>query len=240
MSAPVIYGKHPGFGDFLTLGLEHQTFLKLDAWLEASLPKLKAELAEYWEAAWAAAPPLQFWMGPEIIGAPLCGMFYASRDKVGRRYPLIFALTGPITPPPVHKVYDDAPYQAIHAHVAGFQMPQSGPRGAVTLLDGFSVPELQGAPFEADERGALWGSRKDGDLARLLSDARATDADKAQMGRTHWWHPALPDRSAGWLGVNGLPDSTALRWLLTDRVRQPSEPPAPQDVPEVSGDVIDE
>lgn len=218
---PVIYGKHPAYGDFLAHGLEHGQFLGLDQWLEAVLPPLKAGLGDSWEAAWRYAPVLRFWIGPDVFGVPLFGIFIASRDKVSRRYPLMFCLTGLVPPPPIHPSHDEKPYDVLSTHIGGFEVPRDGTRGAKTLLTGFEVPAVLGTPFEDGFDGVLWGSRHDGDLARLFQDARSADYDKSQLARSHWWHPADDLREAGWLAVNGLPDTQALNWLLTGRLRPP-------------------
>lgn len=219
----VVYGKHPAYGDFLAHGMDHDLLSWFDNWLEGILPPLKEGLGDQWEAAWAAAPPINFWLGPDVIGAPLMGLFLPSQDKVGRRFPLIFGLTGVVTPPPLHPAHDEGPYRALSAHIAHFQVPKEGTRGVTTLIEGFQPPALQGIAFETGQDGALWGHRDDGDLPRLFADALTADADKAQLARSHWWHEALPTRSSGWLGANGLPDLTGMRWLLTERIREVRE-----------------
>ena len=216
----VIYGKHPAYGDFLAHGLDHSVLSHFDTWLEGVLPALKKGLGDGWEAAWAAAPPLNFWLGPDVIGAPLLGVFLPSQDKVGRRFPLMFGLTGIVSPPPLHPAHDDGPYRALAAHIAQFEIPKDGTRGVSTLTNGFQVPPVQGVIFEPGQDGTIWGHRDDGDLARLFGDAASADAQKAQLGRSHWWHAALPTRSAGWLAANGLPDLTSMQWLLTERTRE--------------------
>lgn len=220
----VIYGKHPAFGDFLAYGMEHSILYKLDQWLEAVLPALRNDLGDQWEAQWAAAPPIYFWLGPDVLGQPLMGLFTPSQDKVGRRFPLMLGLSKVITPPPLHKAHDATPYMALSAHLQAFEVPKSGTRGAATLAEGFETPVLRGAVFEENQDGTLWAHRDDGDLGQLFSDAAQADADKAQLGRSHWWHAEMTHRHAGWLGTNGLPDMTGLRWLLTDRVRTPDKP----------------
>lgn len=220
---PVIYGKHPAYGDFLAHGLEHGQFLELDRWLEGVLPQLKSGLGDNWESAWRHAPVLRFWIGPDVFGVPLFGVFIASRDKVSRRYPLMFGLTCIVPPPPIHAAHDEDTYDRLQAHITGFEVPREGTRGAKTLLTGFETPEVRGSRFEDGFDGVLWGSRHDGDLARLFHDARGADYDKSQLARSHWWHPADEIRDAGWLAVNGMPDTQAMNWLLTGRVR-PAEP----------------
>ncbi|CUH75067.1 type VI secretion-associated protein, family [Tritonibacter multivorans] len=216
----VLYGKHRAFGDFLAHGLDHQHLAPLDAWLEAVLPELRSRLGERWEAAWAAAPPLCFWIGPSLLGVPLCGVFMTSADRVGRRFPLVFGLAGVVTPPPVDDTFSPAPYGALWAHIAGFRLPEEGLQGAATLLEGFEPPALEGSVWDAGSDGTLWGQRGDGDLGRLFADARRHDAAQAQFTRSHWWQEHIDGREAGWLACNGLPDAEALEWLLTARATE--------------------
>jgi type VI secretion system protein ImpM len=214
-ASAVIYGKHRAFGDFLAMGLPHENLAPLDGWLEAVLPGLRARLGENWEAGWAAAPPLRFWIGPSLLGTPLMGIFMTSADRVGRRFPLLFGLGGVLAPPPVAPGFDAAPYEVLWQHIAGFRMPEEpGIKGEI-LLGGFEVPEVAGRPWEAGSDGTLWAHRSDGALARLFEDARPHDAAQAQFTRSHWWHEGGNGREAGWLACNGLPDAAAMDWLLT-------------------------
>lgn len=214
----VLYGKHPAFGDFLAHGLPHERLMPLDAWLEGMLPELKSSLDSRWEEVWTHAPPLRFWLGPEILGVPLLGLFIASRDKVGRRFPLMFGLGGWMTAPPTQEGHDPALWEALWTHVSAFQMPDGAPQGAESLLAGFLPPDLRGAvPWDADQGSTLWAHRRDGDLNRLFADARGVDGACAQYGRSHWWHPDWDGCAAGWLATRGLPGASEMKWLLAER-----------------------
>ena len=219
----VIFGKFPGFGDFLAHGLSPAGARALEGWLESVLPDVKENFGDNWPAIWDSAPVLRFWIGPSILDMPLMGLFVPSRDKVGRRYPFIFGLSEIVTPPPLHVAHDEAVYDYLWSFVSGIQLPDDPLGGARALLDGFVPPKLVGVPWQTGQDGTLWGSRDDGDLPRLFREANQTDADKAQMLRSHWWHGDKPVRSAGWLAANGLPDAGAMQWLLADRVKAPEK-----------------
>ena len=218
-----IYGKHPGFGDFLSWGIERSVLSVLEAWMQEVLPITRDLSGDAWEAVWDTAPDLRFWIGPEVLGTPLLGIMRASSDKVGRRYPLMLGVTGPVSPPPVHPAHDPAPYTAIADHLARIEAQTAGQGGAQGLVAGFDLPPLVGTPYDAAQAGMLWGMRGDDDLDRLFRDAAEADAYCAQYGRSHWWQPGTSGREAGWLGVNGLPDANAMRWLLAERVRMTIE-----------------
>lgn len=215
----VLYGKHPGFGDFLSHGLERAPVAVLEAWMQDVLPATRDDLGAAWDAVWDSAPDLRFWIGPEVLGVPLCGIWRASGDKVGRQYPLMLGLTGPVTPPPVHPSHDATPYTALEDHLTRIAGQTAGQGGVLGLVAGLDLPPLTGTPYDAAQAGMLWGMRGDDDLDRLFRDAADADAYCAQYARSHWWQPGTTDREAGWLSVNGLPGAGAMRWLLSERVR---------------------
>lgn len=215
----VVHGKHPAYGDFLSYGLNVAAAQKLDDWAQTVLPVVRDTLEEGWESAWLNSPDLRFWIGADVLGLPLFGVWRASQDKVRRLYPLMFGITGWVTSPPVQTAHDSSPFEAIEHHLVQAENldPKNG--GVQALINGFELPGITGLPFEDGQNGTLWGRRDDGALSRLLSDAQDIDADSAQFGRSHWWHPATDNHNAGWLAVNGLPDSATLIWLLTGRAR---------------------
>ena len=215
----VLYGKHPGFGDFLSWGMERAVHDQLEAWVQDVMPQARELLGAAWEGGWDTAPDLRFWIGPDVLGAPLCGLWRASADRVGRRYPLMLGLTGGVAPPPVHTAHDPTPYLELAIQLDRMEGQTAGQGGVQGLIAGFEPTPLNGTPYDAAQAGMLWGMRGDDDLSRLFADAGEADAYCAQYGRSHWWHEGTPAREAGWLSVNGLPDAQALRWLLSERVR---------------------
>lgn len=217
----VLYGKHPGFGDFLSWGMDRSAFGRLEAWVQEVLPSTREQLGDSWDVVWDTAPDLHFWIGPEVLGAPLCGVWRASVDRVGRKYPLMLGLTGPVTPPPVNPAFDPAPFAALDVHLARIGDITAGQGGVQSLVAGFDLPPVSGTPYDARQASMLWGMRGDDDLDRLFRDAAEADAYCAQYGRSHWWQAGQPTREAGWLAMNGLPDASAMRWLLAERVRAP-------------------
>lgn len=216
-ASAVMYGKHQAFGDFLTLGLPPAAFAVLDQWLDNTLPVLRQRLGGRWHEVWAAAPPSRFWIGPDVLGVPLIGVFMTSSDKVGRQFPLIFGLGGVLTPPPVDPAFDPTPYAALWSHIDGFEMPKNTRQDGTVLVSGFDAPDIVGDIWTGGDTGTLWAQRSDGNLQRLFADARTPDAAQAQFNRSHWW------QDTGWLGCNGLPDATALEWLLSGQNKEDTE-----------------
>ena len=225
---PFLYGKHPAFGDFLSYGSSGGLVSGLDHWLETVLTELRDGLGAGWESSWQSAPVLRFWIGPDVLGVPAYGVFLPSRDRVGRKYPLLVGVSDPegeghAGVPPTDSRHDEAVYDALYAHIAGLRPPEGGFRGGADLLEGLTLPPAPAIVWEEGLSGTIWGQRNDGDLARLLQDAGGVEAERAEFSRSHWWHPDQGARAAGWLACDGLPKTEAFGWLLTGRLRTPQD-----------------
>ena len=212
-----LIGKHPGYGDFLRHGVDPSLADWLDGWLNNALMPLRDEMGEgAWPAFWDAAPVLRFWIGRTVTGGHgLAGILSPSRDKVGRRFPLLLMAQNSALAPPLLNA-DQAPYEALEAHLEA-AAPQPG-QGAAALLDGLDPDQAGFVPEPAAMAGQtplIWAHNAQGDLAGLLSAMQPVDHTRAMLARSYWWAPARSDRAAICLAQQGLPDSAALGWLLS-------------------------
>ncbi|MGR3436163.1 MAG: type VI secretion system-associated protein TagF [Shimia sp.] len=242
----VVYGKHPDMGDFLSHGLDDVRETTLSRWLDGVRDAVKTRAGDAWETTWDLAPPLRFWIGGAILDVPMAGVLAASRDRIGRRYPLIAAFAGHVVPCPMEEGFDPALYEAIWDRL-GFADPRDGSEPFAAALDpwrpGPDAAEPSGPAAARAWPGTPWrpggvaqviAYREDGLLDPMFEESFADDLRHAQQGRSHWWHPALPDRDVGWLATGGLPDADQIWWLLTGRARLPAPeedglPPGPDD-----------
>jgi type VI secretion system ImpM family protein len=96
MTAPGLFGKLPSKGDFVTRGLAPGFLAGFETWLAGIVDGARQSLGDGWAEIYDTAPLWRFWIGPKS-GAPACvGVLAASRDRVGRRFPLvILAEAGP-------------------------------------------------------------------------------------------------------------------------------------------------
>lgn len=221
-----LIGKHPGYGDFLHAGLSPALAEALSQWLDSSLAGLRDQLGNDWAGFWDGAQDLRFWIGRAVLGRTLAGVLRPSRDKVGRRYPLLLLAEGAALGSPLESP-DQAPWQALADHLDAMRPGQ----GAAALLQGLMADFLAEPGDSADiapqpQAQVIWAHRVDGDLAGLLAAAGPADRDRAALGRSYWWAPAGPGRAACWLGVPGLPDAAALGWALAGVAGAP-RPPQP-------------
>jgi type VI secretion system protein ImpM len=201
-----IYGKHPAFGDFIGAGLPLVVQERLEGWLNAMLADLRAGWAAAWEASFDAAPALFFWVGGRVTGdTALCGVMMPSRDKVGRRFPLLAGAVGNGYLPPVLNAGMTLPadtlmqLQTLEPDVAA---------GAAGILATLTVAAADDQAIEP----SFWASRADPDATQLWADVAAADHLRAAALRSYWW--LGNDADAALYAAEGWPDATAIAWLM--------------------------
>ena len=185
-----LYGKHPAKGDFIEAGLPAVLLPLIESWLDGALGEVREILGSEWQSTWARAPVVRFWIGEGVWGGPLAGVMAASKDRVGRRFPLLMLVAGADAPaPPVcdpQQIWYD---QATSHLLACFGRSE------------FAAPAelLAGAPYPTDPAGVtgvtmpeFWAVQPGPEPARLWQDVTSTDHRHAAAGRTYWWVSGEP------------------------------------------------
>lgn len=217
---PGLFGKHPARGDFLDSGLSPAVISGLERWLDGALAECRTLLQPQWEALWdaaqadTAAQGLCFWVGEGLAGGEvLAGVLRPSRDKVGRRYPLLLLLAAPPAVAPLPPLLADPaawidPLTARAQDIARRDAFDTVP----DLLAGLDLPET---PQAAALAGAaeLVAMRPDGDVTRLFADSRDADYRRAAAQRSYWWQ-TKPQETRLYTATT-LPGGQALAWFLT-------------------------
>lgn len=209
MAAPGFYGKHPGFGDFLSAGLPAIAESHLVPWWTALLADTREWLGDRWQPVWDGAAPIRFWIGGAIWGGPhLQGVAKASRDKVGRRFPLIAVAETADSPPMLQS--DQRLYRALEVEL---DSDFSSPEALLTRLQAHSG----GATGTVDPAvsATFWAANPTLDVADLLTQLDATDRVRALGARSYWWVAASETHASAVLACAGLPQPGEMAWLLT-------------------------
>ena len=120
-----LIGKHPGYGDFLRANAAAAVVDQLEAWLDRCLSEIRDQQGQNWPLFWEQAQDLRFWIGREVLGQSLLGVMRCSRDRAGRRYPLLLIVQGAALPPPLQDP-DQTAYEALAAHFSAMQPGQGG------------------------------------------------------------------------------------------------------------------
>lgn len=89
-----LFGKMPAHGDFVARGIDAPTRDALDLWLTAEMERAQAAWGESFEPRYDAAPVWHF-VDADAEGHWIGGILCASTDRVGRRFPLMFAAPAP-------------------------------------------------------------------------------------------------------------------------------------------------
>ena len=92
---PVLFGKLPSHGDFVSRNLDPAAREALDGWASAGLEQAREALGEAFEAAHDGAPPWRFVAGPGPLGPSWrAGALAPSIDSAGRRFLVLLAVDG--------------------------------------------------------------------------------------------------------------------------------------------------
>ncbi len=204
-----VMGKHPGYGDFLRHGLSDAVADGLSRWVDQALFDLREDMGGGWQAFWDGAQDLRFWIGRAVMGCTIAGVLRPSRDRVGRRYPLMLLVEGAGLPPPVLDRSQDL-YEGLAAHLDAMAPGQ----GAEALLEGLVQDWSGRGEGQAGQGPLIWAHHPEGDLEALLHSACPVDHLHAATARSYWWAPGGEGRAAVWLAQNGLPAAASLGWLL--------------------------
>ncbi|MFQ6549943.1 type VI secretion system-associated protein TagF [Aestuariibius sp. 2305UL40-4] len=209
-----LYGKHRAFGDFISLGLKGETGAALENWLHAILPRAKSTLGEAWDGIFDSGMELRFWAGQGVLSpGPVCGILRPSRDKVGRRFPLLAIVEDAVPLPPVID-----PDQTLYAALSTGLDALEGEAPLETL--NAHLAELGDyRTVEADEPG-FWAVNPETPVEELLTAIAATDHLRATRGRSYWWSAGDPLRAAAVQVCAGLPDADGFNWLTAGVSRQ--------------------
>ena len=205
------YGKHPAFGDFVTAGLSPALADQLEQWLNVMLPDLRDGVSDAWEVHYDAAPRMRIWIGPGLTpeGLGFCGTMTATRDKVGRRFPLLAGVEGAaIAAPPVDP--DQSLYDDIDSFLASFQREAEDARDMAALFADTVLPDLE--ELEPLQVTDFWAARHDGNVTRLWSDVADADRQRACAMRTYLWR--VSDDAAGLYATDGLPSAAVFAWMM--------------------------
>lgn len=211
-----LFGKHPAKGDFIEAGLSPTLRSGLEQWLDGTLTACRQNIGLSFEPLWDAAPPkrLHFWIGEALAGEVVAGMLQPSRDKVGRRYPLLLLVSGAPAVAPLPPVIAN-PMAWSTPLIAHFDriLAQNAFASATALLDGMALPAVSENLDGVDAN--VLAMRQDGDIERLCKDTAAADHRRGAAARSYWW---THDReNAVLFACPGLPDWRAFGWLLGNK-----------------------
>lgn len=212
-----LFGKLPAKGDFVTRAIPAEVLQHWETWLERVVSGAKHHLAHAWEPTYEAAPVWRFWVGETVFGHPVAGAFTPSRDRVGRRFPLLLLLTGDRAGMPAPPLADSGSnagwYDRLEA--ALLEAKGEGFGGDVdALIQGLPLPDGATQAVAEDRRYAFFAYGEAG-LGPLLQDVRDHDHQLASAGRSYWWTGGNAHVGPAIIAEAGLPDASSFAAMLT-------------------------
>lgn len=84
------FGKVPSHGDFISEGMDREFVTRLDEWLRAGMHACADHYGARWSSIFSSSQPIRFIVESGSWGdAAYAGVLMPSRDRVGRKYPLV-------------------------------------------------------------------------------------------------------------------------------------------------------
>jgi type VI secretion system protein ImpM len=98
-----LFGKLGARRDFIALATPRRFLEIWEPWIQGCMSASQHQLGAGWQNAFLTAPLWRFWLGADLAGTTVLGVFMPSVDGVGRYYPLtLLAVAEPAQaiPPP--------------------------------------------------------------------------------------------------------------------------------------------
>lgn len=225
-----LFGKLTAKRDFIALFAPRPFLDAWEPWMQSGIAASRDTLSSGWQAAFLSAPIWRFWLGPDICGATVAGVFMPSLDGVGRYYPLtLFAYADPglsIAPPDIDAQNDW--YHAAEDYLL------------TTLDKETSFEQTTGALDQFPPPAAVASSAPQGDMVRVADGtlaAHATDSTLpdlfAALGKANfasiysaasfWWTIGGGDYHPLALCCRRMPNPALFASMLTGRL-EPASP----------------
>jgi type VI secretion system protein ImpM len=200
-SLPGWFGKIPSLGDFATRRLPPAFVETWDQWLSTELPDARSMLGDAWPSIYAQAPISCFSLGSGIVDDHAWhGILVPSFDRVGRPYPLTFALS---LPPPTSATMRRRWWAAL---VAGGRLALEPACGGADGVDAALASAMLAA--EPDRPGT------EPTTEPVTDPATGPELAALEEGASAWWTWSEVPSDAVSSFTRGLPREECFRKLL--------------------------
>lgn len=216
-----LYGKLPTAGDFLSVEIPRPLLRPLEDWLSASVATSRDNVEGDWTEIFDKAPVWCFWIGENVLGRRMAGVLRTSRDKVGRRFPVVLFTSSEDRNAVAEAPVLDSDWQFYRdlgeelTYLAGLAPDEiserlkaaGGPAGGLgePITDPEPSASFWAVAPEPGETG--WQS--------MIEDAASVDHGQATANRSYWWTPEGAGSHAALFSTQGMPDPHVFAWFLT-------------------------
>jgi type VI secretion system protein ImpM len=219
-----LFGKLSVRRDFIALATP-RPFLEIwEPWVQACMSASQHQLGPNWQNAYLTAPLWRFWLGADLSGTTVLGVFMPSVDGVGRYYPLTLMAVAEASfsfPPPDLGTQDSWFSIAEEFLLSTLDRSKSFEEISATV-DGMPVPSAEptlSGPSEVLRLGdTLVGLVSAG---RSFQDALATLRQanhSTSAAASFWWTEGGGDFAPMALACRGLLDPFCYSTMLTGKL----------------------
>lgn len=200
------YGKIPSHGDFVSEGLDRELLEAFDTWLRSGMHACADVFADRWSAVFSNSPPLRFIIERGIWGrSAYAGVLLPSKDRVGRKYPLIVLAQLPDFRQHPRTLYlDDTWFMAAEALAETSMTLDFEMARFTSAIKRLRMPKPRGEDDELDVR-----------------------AVPAKTPTSLWWYIDADSRRPRGMKFEGKPAATDFVKLFREQV-EPEKPQTPQ------------
>ena len=224
-----LFGKLAAKRDFIALFAPRAFLDTWEPWMQSGIAASRNVLKGEWQQAFLAAPIWRFWLGADICGATVAGVFMPSLDGVGRYYPLtLFAFTDPglaIKPPDIDAQHDW--FHAAEDYLLTTLDKDVSFEQTSSALDQFPPPATVTPSAATGEMtniadGTLAAHATDSTLPELFADLRAANFASVYSAASFWWTIGGGDYQPLALCCRKMPDPFLFACMLTGRLESAS------------------
>ena len=219
-----LFGKLSAKRDFIALSTP-QSFLEVwEPWVQSCLSASQHQLGAGWKSAYLTAPLWRFWLGAELSGATVLGVFMPSVDGVGRYYPLtLLAMAEPsFSMPPPDLSAQDTWFSSAEDFLLSTLDRAKSFEEISAALEALSPPQIEATVQASNEvlrlGDAIVGATTAGKSFQIaLANLRASNHGTSAAA-SFWWTEGGADFPPMALASRGLPDPFCYGTMLTGKI----------------------
>ena len=216
-----LFGKLSAKRDFIALATPRHFLEAWEPWVQACMSASQHRLGSDWQQAFLTAPLWRFWLGADLLGATVLGVFMPSVDGVGRYYPLtLLAMADPSfsIPPPDFNPHDQWCATAESFLLSTLDRSKSFD-DISSALDGLAAPQMEATVCETKEICWLGGTTVGTVTAGKTLQGSLTELRRSNhstlAGASFWWTEGGEGFPPMALCSHGLPDPFCYSNMLT-------------------------
>jgi len=223
-----LFGKLPSKRDFIAVNVPREFLSIWEVWLQGGVSASKIALGAQWLPAYLSAPLWRFWLGADICGMPVTGVFMSSVDGVGRHFPLtVFACAD--TSDAFLLPSDEgagAWYESAEDFLLGMLEPGAAYDASLAALEALPLPARRPAPAADATVVRLFGASvvRSADVAEIVRGVEQLEAEGQRcqhLRQSVWWTIGGQDFAPAMVLAQGLPDPHILGAMLNGTFQAP-------------------